>query len=295
MNNLTKKDAYQTITDQIIAGMEKLEGNWKASWAKRGLPINAEGESYNGLNIIVLFMAAHVNGFSHNEWGTYKTWKKRGGIVRKGQKATARIIRWVQINEKDDAGDDTEKSFMIPKAYAVFNIEQVDGVEPRSIKVNNEIETIDRCENYFNATLADVNLGGDSAFYDPKRDEIWMPRMYAFRSAESFYAVLAHEVVHWTGITHRLNRFNATASTPRTDYAYEELVAELGSAFICADLGIVEDETRTDHIEYIGHWVKLLKSDPKAIFTASREARKAKEFLDKTVAKTLASANRRAA
>ena len=295
MNNLTKKDAYQTITDQIIAGMETLKGNWKASWAKRGLPINAQGESYNGLNIIVLFMAAHVNGFNHNEWGTYNAWKKRGGNVRKGQKATARIIRWVQIDEKDDSGEATEKSFMIPKAYAVFNIEQIDGVEPRSVEVNDEVKTIDRCENYFNATLADIYFGGDSAFYDPSRDEIKMPRMYSFRSAESFYAVLAHEVVHWTGITHRLNRFNATASTPRTDYAYEELVAELGSAFICADLGIVEDETRSDHIEYIGHWVKLLKSDPKAIFNASREARKAKEFLDKTVAKTLATANRRAA
>ena len=100
MKNLTKKDAYQTITDQIIAGMETLKGDWKASWAKRGLPINAQGESYNGLNIIVLFMAAHVNGFNHNEWGTYNAWKKRGGNVRKGQKATARVIRWVQINEK---------------------------------------------------------------------------------------------------------------------------------------------------------------------------------------------------
>ena len=287
MTRISTNEAYQTITDQIVAGMETAQGNWKAGWARLGLPVNASGVPYNGLNIIVLFMSASTHGYNYNEWGTYNAWKKRGACVKAGEKATTRVLKWVNVPRRDENGEKTDKTFLVPRAYPVFNIDQVKGAEPRSVPVKNDVEAIEHCEEYINATLADIRLGGDSAHYTPAKDEIAMPHMYSFRSAQAFYATCFHELIHWSGSDKRLDRLKVGAKSTRTDYAYEELIAELGSAFLCSDHGVVEDDARQDHIEYISSWIKLLKSDPKAIFNASREARKAKEFLDKTVQETL--------
>ena len=270
------------ITAQVIDGLENLQGNWKQSWSTAGSPMNPDGRLYNGLNILVLLFAATRMGYTSNEWGTYNAWKKRGGQVRGGEKSKTHIIALIPttITEEKDDGEEETRSFNRMKSFPVFNINQVDGVQPRDKIELNDNQLVDACEVYIRNTGASVySKPGKQPAFLPGRNRIEMPPVRHFRNTPAYYATLLHELTHWTGHKSRLDRKMST-DMKSDDYAFEELVAELGAAFLCAELGVVEDEMRHDHIEYIGSWIKLLRNDNKAIFEAARLANKAKQYLD---------------
>lgn len=167
------------------------------------------------------------------------------------------------------------------KAYTVFNVEQIDGLPesylPTALPVAPLPEPIEAADAFFAATRATFRHGGHRAFYAPGPDHIQLPHLADFRDAESYAATKAHELIHWSGAKHRLDRtfgerFGDSA------YAREELVAELGAAFLCADLG-VSPEPREDHAAYLGSWLKVLKEDARAIFSAAAQAQRASDFL----------------
>lgn len=278
---MSNKDQAK-ITAQIIDGLENLKGDWKKSWVTAGSPINPDGRLYQGINILVLLFASARHGFSSNEWGTYQSWKRRGGQVQGGQKSPATIVAVVPttIKEENDDGEEVTRSFNRMKTYSVFNIDQVDGVDKRHVAKLNDNELVDVCETYIANTGATIktSTSAQPAFY-PLRDNITMPTVKNFRNTPAYYSTLLHELTHWTGHKSRLNR-NMSTDMRSDEYAFEELIAELGAAFLCAELGVVEDEMRQDHIEYIGSWLKLLRKDNKAIFEAARLANKAKQYLD---------------
>jgi antirestriction protein ArdC len=183
---------------------------------------------------------------------------------------------------EDDKGEETDREIHYMKGYTVFNVEQIEGLPEQYYgkpeMSTTSVERIDYAEAFFKATKADIRYRGDRAFYSNDGDYIQMPVIEAFRDAESFYATLAHEETHWTKHPRRLDRNFGRKVWGDEGYAQEELVAELASAFLCADLGITP-EVRDDHAAYIANWLQVLKSDKRAIFQAASHAQRAVEFL----------------
>lgn len=180
-------------------------------------------------------------------------------------------------------GDQTEQVIPFLKSYTVFNVEQIDGL-PERFQLRpapapiEDISRDERLEAFFKATGADIRHGGGQAFYAVDRDYVQMPPLECFVDATRYYAVLAHEMTHWTRHATRLDRSFGRKRFGDEGYAQEELVAEIGAAFACAELGITP-EVREDHAAYIGSWLKVLKNDKRAIFTAASQAQRAFEFL----------------
>lgn len=285
------QDIYQTVTDSIVAMIERGAGSWKMPWhAVHGegdgsiaMPRNVTGRAYRGVNVPLLWAASQMAGYVSPMWGTYKQWQERGAQVRKGERSTL-IVFWKRIetaaSESEDETEEGGKTRMIARGYAVFNLAQVDGYAPAKDKVAepvSEAARIDAAERFFANVGAVVRHGGNRAFYAPGSDHIQMPEFRQFDEPGAYYATLAHEHVHWTGAEKRCarefgKRFGDGA------YAFEELVAELGAAFVCADLGL-SNEPRPDHAAYIASWLRVLKADKRAIFTAASKAQAAADFL----------------
>ena len=286
MNTKSKSfDIAQTITDLIVKAIEAGAGKWNMPWHKVGgvmsEPVNVLGRAYRGMNLWLLMIAAEHAGYSSNVWGTYKMWAAKGAQVKKGEKSTM-VVFWKRndYKAKDESGEEVEKKGMLLRYYNVFNADQVEGWEPKEVPVLNPGERIENAEKFFAETGAVVNHGGNRAFYAPSKDTIQMPEFAQFKEPEAYYATLGHETVHWTGHETRcdrklnVNRFGDEA------YAFEELIAELGSAFLCAHLGIA-NEPRPDHAQYIQGWLKALKNDKRAVFHAASKAQAALDFLTK--------------
>ena len=272
----TTTDIYQTVTDRIIDALEQGTAPWLKPWAdgKAGAqgPYNAvSGRGYNGINWLVLSCAPYASG----GWLTFKQAKELGGSVRKGEKGT-QIVFWSfpKIRDKETGED---KVVPFAKGYTVFHVEQCDGLDERKLKQPTPIVPGSTSINAIAAQAgARVNHGGSRAFYSPMSDAIGMPSAEAFKSADAYAGTLAHELVHWTGHKDRCDRqFGKRFGDDA--YAFEELVAEIGSAFLCAQVGIPLDGLQ--HADYIGSWLSVLKQDKRAIFTASSQAKKAAEFL----------------
>lgn len=282
-------DIHQEITDKIVASIESGGlGEWQRPWSKGVLtiPNNAlTRQTYNGINIFALWVQAEIRGYASCQWGTFKQWKELGASVRKGEKATYIVFcKPLEVAGDDDneASDRVEMRLM-SRAYPVFNADQVDGYEaekPEAIPLDARLDNV---REFVRNTGARIIEGGNSAHYSVESDHIRMPFLNAFTAQgnataeENYYATLLHELTHWTGATHRLAR-DHFASREREHYAFEELVAELGSAFLCAELGIAL-EPRTDHAQYLSHWLQALKDDKRAIFRAANLASKAAQFL----------------
>jgi antirestriction protein ArdC len=205
--------------------------------------------------------------------------------VRKGEKGSPVVYaNAITRTETDsESGDEVERAIPFLKGYTVFNVEQIEGLPshfyaPAAPRLDPP-ERIAHAESFFAATGARIEHGGAMAFYRPATDTIRMPVIEAFRDAESYYATLAHECVHWTGHESRLPRDFGGKRFGSQGYAMEELVAELGAAFICADLDLAL-EPREDHASYIAHWLTVLKSDNRAIFTAASHAQRAADHLN---------------
>ena len=300
-----KLDVHQAITDKIVAAIEAGAGSFEMPWQRPGvaftIPKNAlTGNSYRGSNILSLWIDAGDKKFEHQVWATFKQWQELGAQVRKGERGSL-IVKYGQWTPKDAptaakpeaaAGDgDAEQSkLMFAKAAWVFNVAQVDGfaIEPKEPRADltTRLEHVDA---YIAATGADIRYGGQRAFYRHRDssgggDFIQMPDLNLFTGTatstptESRYATEMHELGHWAGAGHRLNReFGERFGDKK--YSFEEIVVELFSAFNCAHLEIT-NVPRPDHAQYISHWVEILKGDKKAIFTAASLASQIVTYLD---------------
>jgi antirestriction protein ArdC len=285
-----RTDIYQRITDRIVAELEQGVRPWMKPWSAEHAagritrPLRANGIPYQGINIIMLWAEAMERGFVTPIWMTFKQALELNAHVRKGEKGS-QVVYADRIRRKEtDAktGEEIEAEIPFMKGYTVFNCEQIDGLPdhyyaqpaPRS----EPMPRIERAEAFFAATRADIRHGGGRACYVISQDRIDLPPFEAFRDPEAYYATLAHETVHWTRHPSRLNREFGRKRFGDEGYAMEELVAELGSAFLSADLELTP-EVRDDHAAYIASWISVLKNDKRAIFTAASHAQRAADFL----------------
>lgn len=286
---MSKADTiYTDVTTKVVEALESglATGEWNPPWRSHGagLPHNAvTGRAYTGGNTIALWIAEIDHEYTSSTWATYKQWESIGAQVRKGEHGTG-LIKWVEPSGKRDRaarGDDAKKPRLVPVGFTVFNAAQVDGYEV-SAPETSEHAPIEHAEHFFHAVGANVTQHNEGrAFYSLGGDYIVLPPLADFHTVEGFYATLAHEHVHWTGAKNRLDRPGITArgeDRTREVYAYEELVAELGSAFLGAILGITP-ELRDDHVQYLRSWLTALKNDNKLIFKAASAAQKAVDYL----------------
>ncbi|MVS99803.1 ArdC family protein [Devosia marina] len=285
-----RQDIYSRITNQIIAALEQGVKPWTQPWNAAhaaghvSRPLRHNGQPYAGINVLTLWASAMSGSFSAPIWMTFRQAIELGGHVRKGEKGSPVVYaNTITRAETDEAtGDDIERTVPFLKAYTVFNVQQIEGLPGHFYALaessRNPDERIADAETYFAATRADIRHGGDSAYYSPALDYIQMPPFEAFRDAQAYYATLAHEATHWTRHATRLDRDFGRKRFGDDGYAREELVAELGAAFLCADLGLALED-RADHAAYIGHWLAVLKDDKRAVFTAAAHAQRAIDYL----------------
>ena len=287
--NTMKTDLYQRVTDQIVAALEQGVRPWQKPWSATAatgrivMPLRGNSVPYRGINILMLWGAATDNGYQSPTWLTYKQAAELGGQVRKGEKGSLVVFAsTVTRSETDDqTGEENERNIPFLKGYTVFNTEQIDGL-PERYQVGPQsrptgIERNARAEAFAAATGATIRHGGNRAFYSLSTDAVQIPPIEAFRDAASYYGVLAHELTHWTGHASRLDRQFGKRFADKA-YAFEELVAELGAAFLSTDLDLTP-EPRSDHADYLGHWLGILKADKRAIFTAASQAQCAADHL----------------
>ncbi|WP_270373648.1 ArdC family protein [Marinicauda sp. Alg238-R41] len=290
-NPQKRPDIYSQITNTIVEAIEQGAGEWQMPWHRSGeglnRPINIHsGKAYRGINILSLWASAQAREFTTGSWGTYRQWQEKGCQVRKGEKSSLIVFyKEFEVEEPDpNTGDETSKR-RVARASWVFNADQVDGYErPEPVEpVSDPVQRSQAAERFVTRTGAVIRHGGDQAFYRPSDDVIQLPEPERFLGSEtstpteSYYSTLLHELTHWTGHAKRCDRqFGERFGDDA--YAVEELVAELGASFLCADLGINLDP-RPDHAAYIDHWLRVLKADSKAIFTAAAQAAKASDYL----------------
>ena len=285
-----RKDIYQEVTNKIIAGLENGRRPWFCPWEKSGgLPIRptrSTGEEYRGINVLLLWDAAAEQGYNSSYWFTFQQAKKLNASVRKGEKSTT--IFYAGAIEKTDIDDATGEEFesRIPflKSYAVFNACQIEGLDSSYYaseivpNIQDEENRIVAVDEFVKQTGADLRHGGDRAFYRPIADYIQMPEFQQFKSPEGYASTLAHELVHWTMAPARLDREYKAKRFGDEAYSREELVAEIGSAFLGADLGF-QPELTDQNSSYIAGFLEVLKNDKRAIFTAAAHAQKACDYL----------------
>ncbi len=274
---------YKIVTDQIIKQLEHVDpSDFKKPWFAIGhSPVNLRGTAYRGINHILL---SH-SGYQSNIWATFKQWKEKDCIVRKGEKSQI-VVLWKFFDETDESGNSTGKTGAVMTRYfRVFNSDQVDGDYARGAeqKFKDKLlnhDPISEAQAFVENYTANERLpvrNSDRAYYAGGiREHIAMPEIGQFNSPESFYSVYAHEITHSTGNSNRLNR-DMSGRFGDQAYSFEELVAELGSAMICGSLGL-EQQPRLDHAQYIKGWLSNLRNDPKFIISAASHAQKAADY-----------------
>ena len=276
----TTADIHKAIADKVIAHMETAGTDWAKDWAvpQSEQPTSmSTGREYRGINWLILGMARAANGYTSGRWATYKQWKSRGAQVRKGEKGEMVVLYKPIVIKDKETGE--KKSIRLLRTFSVFNADQVDGYDAPAA---DDFEWSE-----MPATAADdlaeragaivKNADPSSAFYVPSRDYINMPQQCQFSSAESYAGTLLHELTHWSGHESRCDR-KIKNQFGTKDYAYEELVAELGAAMMCGSLGI-SPEPREDHAKYLNAWIERLKSEPKLILSAAAKANQAAEWI----------------
>jgi antirestriction protein ArdC len=285
-----KKDLYRTITEQIVEQLEQGVRPWQKPWSaghldgRVSLPLRHNGAPYRGVNVLSLWMQGMAKGYAAPRWMTFKQAIDLGGCVRKGEKGSLTVYASSITRQQTDrvTGDEIAAEIHFLKGYTVFNVEQIDGLPEtyydRSAPRSENVPRIARADAFFAATGAAIVHGGNQACYVKSTDIIRMPAIECFRDGESYYATLAHECTHWTLHPSRLDRSFDRKRFGDEGYAMQELVAELGAAFLCADLELTP-ELRDDHASYLAHWLKVLKNDARAIFTAASHAQRAADFL----------------
>ena len=306
MHNNKNTDRYTEVTNKIIAALENNIKPWVQPWdgGVQTLPMRYNNKPYQGINTLILWIEAAEKQYNAAYWMTFKQAKLLGGNIRKGERASAIFYSGtmksmageeeiteeattkqqenIKIDEIHATSEQQYKKFM--KCYYVFNVTQIDKLpekyyaKSKEARTNNTLEQSPALEEFIKNTQAIINYGGISACYRENNDYIQMPEMQLFKTSNAYYATLFHELTHWTKHKNRLNRNLGGKRFGDNNYAMEELVAELGAAFISSALGITPD-IREDHAPYIANWLKALKSDKRAIFTAATLAQSATNYL----------------
>lgn len=286
----TKKDIYARVTDRILADLAEGVRPWVKPWnaehaaGRITRPLRHNGLAYQGINVLLLWGEALERGYSAPIWMTVKQANQLGAHVRKGEKGSLVVYAdKITRTETNDQGEQTERKIPFMKGYTVFNVEQIEGLPAHyHAQANTEpldpIARIEPAERFCKTTGADIRHGGNRAYYAVMNDHVQMPPFESFADAESYYATLTHELTHWTRHPKRLDRDFGRKAWGDEGYAREELVAEMGAAFLCADLGITP-EIREDHAAYIDSWLKVLKGDKRFIFSAAAHAQRAADYL----------------
>ena len=278
------KAIIETVNKKVIADMEAGNTNWIKSWVE-GSHQSIEGHHYSGFNNIWL----NCLNFKRHLYGTYIQWNKKGCKIKKGSKAV-KLIR-VQTGSKTledkKTGEEEKKYFKTYRLFPVFNINQVEGDFTQFDKLdqgnNNKVVDVNRIEDFVLKTQAIIKQGQSHAFYNRTNDYIGMPDKNKFldtkikSATDNYYAVLLHELTHWTGAPNRLNRTKGSFFGD-AQYAFEELIAELGSAYACNYLGL-NAQPREDHACYLKGWLKAIKDNSQALIRASGHASKALNYL----------------
>ena len=278
-----KRDLYSEVSTRIVAELERGAAPWVKPWSAtpgQNVPQNAvSNRPYSGCNVVLLWLARN-RGWATPRFLTFKQAREAGGHVRKGEHGT-KVYFVKQLQVKDGDGEEGETRIVpMMREYFVFNVDQCDGL-PDSIRAGKPMrvrnpDTRDvLADDFLRSTGADLREGHGEAYYVPSHDFISMPAFEAFKGADHFYNVAFHEMTHWTGHKARLDRDLKNRFGSR-DYAGEELVAELGAAFLCAEFAFDGDVRNAG---YIVTWIELLKSDKRAFFTACSKASKAAEYL----------------
>ncbi|MDQ3224667.1 MAG: zincin-like metallopeptidase domain-containing protein, partial [Gemmatimonadota bacterium] len=292
----TRRDIYAEITDKIVAQLQTGTRPWARPWTgtdqaeQLTRPLRAAGLPYRGINVLALWITAECSGYRSPYWMTFKQALDFKGAVRKGEKGTLVVYaNTFRKEETNAAGETAERHIPFLKGYTVFNAQQIDGLpahfaaptaspEAQADPTTDKARRIAHAEAYFRNVGATVEEAGNAAYYSPARDFIRMPPLASFPDPIDFYSTLGHEHIHWTKSSGRLERDFGAKKMGDTGYAKEELVAELGAAFLCADLGL-SNTPRTDHAEYIATWIQHLKNDHRLIFQASAHAQRAVDYL----------------
>jgi antirestriction protein ArdC len=280
---MKQNELYQAIADKVLGMMEKLGTDWLRPFSDS---VKQSGGCYNvitkkpyrGINQLLLAWM----GYTSPAWASYDQWKAKGMPVRKDEKGSM-IVYFKMIETKDiDPKTGEKKKIPMLKHYTVFNAEQCENYVAEPVEIVEEIDSTERCiqaDEFFKKTGANVRyILQNRAYYCMIDDEVRLPKLKGFINAERYYSTLGHEIVHWTGHSSRLNRLKMT-NFGSPEYAQEELVAELGAAFLCAQLGI-NNEPRADHATYLNSWMKALRNDKKCFVKACSQATKSLDFLN---------------
>ena len=269
---------YDAITAQIVAELEKGVAPWVKPWKTDGTADHnhVSSKPYRGINRLLLGISSMAHGFASPAWATYKQWSESGAQVLKGSKGTNIVFFKPIPGKKNEETGEAESGYCVIRGYTVFNATQTNLPVPAPIVTESAFNPIPACEEFLIKTGAAISHGGDAAFYAPGPDRIQIPNKSAFNDESSYYAVAFHELTHWTGAQSRLDRDLSKGRFGNPAYAFEELVAEIGAAFLCADHGI-QGELR--HAAYIESWLKACRDDNKAIFRAAALSQKAADYL----------------
>jgi antirestriction protein ArdC len=269
-------DIRQDVTDKIIKLMEQGQSKGETMWdaaIKFGLPMNYQTKTpYNGINVLMLCAEANDRGFTRNEWLTFKQAQAIGAQVRKGAKGVMCAF-FKMFDRKDAAPEKVNSKIPMLSPFWVFNVAEIDGLPEVEAPKGTPFEPIESAARILDASGAKITWQGARAFFRPSTDEIYMPDRERFSSATNAYAVALHELTHWTGHESRLHR-DFSGRKDSQQYAFEELVAELGAAYLVAHLGL-KDAKLEKHSNYLAHYLEILKGDKTAIFTAARLASQA--------------------
>ncbi|MGK9086116.1 DUF1738 domain-containing protein [Brucella intermedia] len=290
-NEQKRTDIHAQITDRIIADLKKGVRSWVQPWATgdgtNGVirPLRHNGEPYSGMNVILLWSEAVARGYTAPTWMTLRQANDLGGRIRKGENGT--VVVYASRFTKtaiNASGEEFERDIPFLKTYRVFNVEQIEGLPASYCSPSPATEpSVTATENafrFFAEIRADIRHGGSQAYYCPSSDHIQMPVSSDFKDIVSYLSVLGHETIHWTAHPDRVGRDLSRYAKDRSERAREELIAEIGAALLCADLGLVPElEPRPDHASYLASWLTVLSNDKRAIFQAAAHAQRAVNFL----------------
>ncbi len=287
-----RADIYQEITDQMIAMIEAGTRPWSKSWngsTAPNIPLRSTGVPYRGINVLSLWVAAMTKGYASPHWLTFKQALALGGCVRKGEKGSIVVyankieIHEDKVDQGSKPGEDSKRQVAFLKRYTVFNAEQIEGIEAKYpapapiITATNPDQRDAELDALFGRVPVILKHHGEQPYYQPSGDHVVMPKFADFHTSDDYYSTLAHELCHATGHIDRLAR-PSLISTKREDYAREELVAELGAAFVSGAIGIKLHD-REDHAAYLANWLSALRNDKRCIFTAATQAQAAADWL----------------
>ena len=279
--NERASEALEALTAKLIDAMEGDPGRWTKPWTAGALPANGvTGRRYNGTNVLLLSLTAGERGYASNRWATFNQWKGAGCSVRKGERSSV-IVFYKTLRVPDETSSDPDATKRIPmlRYSSVFAAEQVDGEHAERVRApaGPGPDPDERADAWFAAIGAEVRYGGDSAHWTPGSDVITLPPREVFTSADGYYSTVAHEYAHWTGHASRLDRDRHRTFGDAT-YAREELIAELGSVFTMAHLGLAH-EPSPDAAAYLKHWAGHLRAKPRDLWSVVGEASAALDHL----------------